>query len=136
MRPFVRLLCSSVAIGFALSCGILPTEGKCEMVGCDSGLTVRLTGDPTAPFRVEVFAGAPGQQPMYVYECADVSRCRQDAFFPGLILESAAIRVTTAGGSRLTTFDRIEYRTYRPNGDDCPPECRQAMVTADIPRGT
>ena len=46
---------------------------------------------------------------------------------------SASIRVTTSVGVRTTLVDQITYTVLNPNGDECPPVCKQANVTALLP---
>ena len=105
----------------------------CTLIGCQNGLTVRLSATPAAPFRVELRVTSSTSQPVYVYDCSNVERCAQGVFFPDFSGEQAFVSVVTDAGTRTTEITRIQYRVSRPNGPNCPPECRQATVTADVP---
>ncbi|HEX7024684.1 MAG TPA: hypothetical protein VF187_07690, partial [Gemmatimonadales bacterium] len=74
-----------------------------------------------------------GEGPSYAYDCAGGATCQQDIFFPELVLDRIIVKVTTALGSRLTEIANPEYVNSQPNGPDCPPVCRQATVTAQLP---
>ena len=104
----------------------------CTEIGCSDGITVHLPTLPAGPYTVELVVG-PGDGPSYAYNCAGGSNCQQDIFFPELVLDRIVVRVTTSLGSRLTEISNPVYVTTRPNGPDCPPECRQITVTAQLP---
>ncbi len=108
-------------------------ESGCTLIGCESGVTVHLIVHPTAAFRVEVFARSPDQQPAYVFDCPNANQCGQDIFFPGLVADHLFVRVWVGTSSRITEITQVEYHSSRPNGSDCPPDCRQATITADVP---
>lgn len=120
----------SLAVCLTTGChGI--TKGECTLIGCDSGLTTHLLSMPSAPFRVEV--SVTGYPATYVYECADVTRCSQDIFFPGLIADRASVTVIVGNKSVTTSINSIVYNVSRPNGPDCPPECKRATVPVGVP---
>jgi hypothetical protein len=114
-------------------CDSLLPPRSCPQAGCEDGLIVELSAMPSAPFRIEVRVSSPTSQPAYVFECQSTAPCGPGAFFPGFSAERAFVTVVTANGSRTTEIPRIEYRVTRPNGPVCPPECRQARVTANVP---
>jgi hypothetical protein len=105
----------------------------CTLIGCQDGLTVQLSAAPDAAFRVELRVTSPTSQPAYVYECENASQCAQGVFFPDFGGDHVFITVATATSARTTEISRIAYRVTRPNGPNCPPTCRQATVTADVP---
>lgn len=108
--------------------------GVCTLIGCSSGLLVRLNALPTGPFQVDVFAGAPDVSPSYRYECVPgPSGCLQEIFFSGLVARHAFIRVTTDDGTALHEILDLHYETHRPNGPRCEPTCRTAETTVSIP---
>jgi hypothetical protein len=41
--------------------------------------------------------------------------------------------VTAGGASRDTEITQVTYTSHRPNGPSCPPDCRTAVVTAQVP---
>lgn len=106
----------------------------CTLIGCQSGLLVRLNTLPAGAFRVDVFAQAPDQSPAYVYECTPgPTPCQQAIFFPGLVAPHPFIRVTTTQGTVLHEITDLVYETSRPNGRTCGPECRTAETTVAVP---
>lgn len=128
LRPLVLV---SALAGLA-GCNSLGLHA-CTLIGCQNGLTVQLSATPATPFRVELRVTSPTAQPAYVYSCSSPATCTQGVFFPDFSGEHAFVTVVTDAGTRTTEISRIEYRVSRPNGPNCPPECRQATVTADTP---
>jgi hypothetical protein len=125
-----------LAAVLAAACNALGTgEGPiCTDIGCTSGITVHLPALPSGPYEVEILVGGTGSGGLsYAYECVGGPSCQQDVFFPELVLDRIIVRVTTPAGSRLTEIANPMYVTARPNGPNCPPVCRQARVTADLP---
>lgn len=102
----------------------------CTLIGCTDGLTVALATRPAGAFRIEL--RVPGVATPYVFDCPDPARCASGALFEELTPEAATVTVTTARGSVVREV-RPTYTTSRPNGDDCPPVCRQGTVTVPIP---
>lgn len=108
--------------------------GVCTQIGCDSGFLVRLDALPTGAFTVDVYANSPNESPSYRYECAPGALpCLQNVFFADFLGENPHIRVTTTEGSVLTQVYGLNYESYRPNGPNCPPDCRRAETTVAIP---
>ena len=111
---------------------------ECTLIGCNSGLIVRLAALPASAFRVEVFRGQPDQQPAYVivYTCGTPSQgslgCPDLLNFQDFFVEHFWIRITTSAGTQ-TSEHTVEYRQVYPNGPDCGPGCRQATVTVAAP---
>ena len=104
----------------------------CTLIGCSSGTIVHLAALPSGPFRIEV--RSPGSQDVaYVSECGPASACRQDVFFPDLVADRLSITVKAGGSSRETEVSDIHYENSHPNGPDCPPDCRRAVITVPIP---
>jgi hypothetical protein len=128
-RLSLRLLApyAAVVVGCSLVEG---PETICTLIGCESGLHVRLETLPAGAVKIEVFGRSSDGMPAYTYDCT-ASSCDQTVFFPGLILEQGSVRVTSSAGSRTTAI-RPFYVSHRPNGPDCPPDCRQATVTVPI----
>ncbi len=126
------LLVAVLGIGAVSGCSILAPEEACTLVGCTSGLSVRLTSLPTEPYRVELLV--PGaRRPFHFYECDGGSSCLQAIHSPLLALSHISVTVTTAAGSRVTDVPNVEYERYYPNGPDCPPPCLNATITAEVP---
>jgi hypothetical protein len=115
----------------ALACSGVTTV--CTLIGCDGGITVHLASLPNGPFRVEL--RPPGAQgASYVFERGSAAvPCRQDIFFADLIADHLFATVTAGGASRDTEITQVRYTSHRPNGPSCPPDCRTAVVTAQVP---
>ena len=113
-------------------CGAL-APGACTLIGCQDGLMVQLATVPSGDFRVELRATSPTSQPVYVFVCGSNTSCQHGVFFPGYGEDQAFVTVVTSAGARTTEVTGIRYRLTRPNGPNCPPECRQATVAADVP---
>ena len=129
-RPGTALLAFTLATG----CDALGVGDKaCTEIGCSDGITVHLPAVPTGPYRVEILVGSGPSGVSYAYECAGGPTCQQDIFFPELVLDRIIVKVTSPLGSRLTEISNPVYVTSQPNGPDCPPLCRQATVTAQLP---
>lgn len=122
-----RLLLSSVLLTLAACQGI---TGACTLIGCHSGLTVKLDGAPAGAFRVEAFVAENG--PRQVLDCTGVAQCGTEVRFDNYTPESVTIRVTTAAGVTTQSFQPA-YSDYQPNGAECGPTCRTATVTASLP---
>ena len=102
----------------------------CTLIGCESGLRVDFQTAPTGAYRVEVQAA--GASEVLAFDCADPARCRPGAFFRDFTAPAATITVTTARGT-VRRAVQLSYVTSRPNGEGCPPVCRQASVTVSLP---
>lgn len=135
MTPAHRPLIGLAIAGLLLAApGCEPPTLACTQIGCSSGLIVHLGALPVGAFRVEVFANAPGQQPVYAYECdPGADQCTKDVFFPGLIVDHPFVRVTTGLGTVTREILDIRYGSHRPNGPRCGPECRTAELSVAIP---
>ena len=108
---------------FGSGCGVVGPSA-CTLIGC-TGLVVEVTG-------------APGQTPVTVVVTAPdgstrSSTCSSTAgtcpvSFPDFTPASVTIRVLT--GTQTTEVTRQPvYEVTRPNGPECPPECRNARLT-------
>ena len=129
-RPRAALIAFILAMG----CDTLGIGShSCTEIGCTDGITVHLPALPTGPYRVEIVVGSGPSGLSYAYDCAGGPTCQQDIFFPELVLDRIIVKVTTPLGSRLTEIANPAYVTLQPNGPDCPPLCRQASVTAQLP---
>jgi hypothetical protein len=104
----------------------------CTEAGCASGLEVRLGQPVTEPLTIEAYSLGP-DNPRYVYTCSDASRCNMSgAFFEDYLPSSVSIRVTVGARTR-TQSAQPAYRSFSPNGRDCGPTCRTAVVDIAAP---
>ena len=124
-------LVAALGLGVLSGCSIFGPEA-CTVVGCFNGLTVRLTSLPTEPYTVEL--RVPGaQEPIYSYECDGGPSCEQVIHSPLETLSRISVKVTTDTGLLVTEVLDVDYVETWPNGRDCPPPCRNATVTAEVP---
>jgi hypothetical protein len=110
-----------VAASF-VSCGI-----SCTLIGCDGGLTVRIRGQLPTTYRV--LAEVNGFRPLIV-ECTPQS-CGNSAYFPDFFPAELEVTIETTTSSVTRRF-KPEWRTFRPNGEGCEPECKVAVVEIDL----
>jgi hypothetical protein len=101
--------------------------GACTLIGC-TGLVVEVTG-------------APSLTPVTVVVTASVGSARSatcttatgtcPVSFPDFTPASLTVRVSS--GTRSTELAvQPAYLLTRPNGAECPPECRSARVTVAL----
>ena len=120
------------ALGLLVAIRCSSPTRVCTLIGCESGVRVHLSALPSQPFRVEI--GTPGSDVAYVFDCTDdISRCRQDIFFPDLIADRLFVTVHVGTASRVTEIVQVTYTHSRPNGPNCSPDCQTADVIAAIP---
>lgn len=126
MRSF-HLSLALPLLGMALlSCARDPAiTGVCTEIGCESGIEVILESPPTGAYRVEASVG--GSVPKYVYECTSEAGCAERIFFPEFTPYRVFIEVTDATGTER--YEAVPVYTERqPNGPECPPLCRNAVI--------
>jgi hypothetical protein len=114
----------------------------CTLMGCVDSLVIDLVGQVPDEFTVEVI---PGEGGAWEVRCAGdeahvirpgdgslgvVCRPGSVVFFE-VAPEEVAIRVTWEG-DEVWQSSRPAYESVRPNGPDCPPECRVARVTVEM----
>jgi hypothetical protein len=129
----LRFGAALLAFTTATGCNTLGIGSRhCTEIGCTDGITVHLPVVPTGSYTVEIVVGGGGGL-SYAYDCAGGPPCQQDIFFPELVLDRIIVKVTTSLGSRQTEIANPVNVTSQPNGPDCPPLCRQAWVTAQLP---
>jgi hypothetical protein len=121
---------SSIKIRFALllaltgagSCGI-----NCTLIGCESGLGVNF-GEAVLPPGGQVTATSSGQE--RTFTCPEAGRCTGAMFRD---FTPAQVQITVRYGETVQTQSfSPSYRTTRPNGDNCDPECTYAEVAMSL----
>jgi hypothetical protein len=95
----------------------------CTMIGCENGLAVEVNSSLQQSFTVNVRTGS---QVIHTFRCDPSQPCR--AFVSNQTPAQVTVTLETTQGPVSRTF-QPEYRMNRPNGPDCPPECRQATIT-------
>jgi hypothetical protein len=123
-----RLVPPLLAILAAGCSSFLGGQDVCTTAGCDTGLIVQLSARSVVPFRVEAIADGVTR----VFDCPDPTQCGDLAFFADFTPARVTVRVTTPSGTVAQTSSP-SYATHRPNGDDCSPVCRTAVVRVALP---
>lgn len=98
----------------------------CTLIGCDSGIQVVLEKPPAGPYRIEAYVNS-SQGPRYVYRCERQSGCPDRAFFPEFTPDRIFIEVITESGTQRYEA-APKYQESQPNGPECPPLCRTAVI--------
>lgn len=97
----------------------------CTQIGCDSGIEIVLENRPAGAHRIEAYVYSQG--PRYVYRCEQQRGCSDRVFFTEFTPDRVFVEVVSdAGSQRYEVVPR--YRESRPNGSECPPLCRTAVV--------
>ena len=107
-------------------CNAPPEPVACTMIGCSNGLSIRVNGTLTSNYTVTVSAN---NQVIGTFNCTAGQQCMN-------FIENqtpATISVVIQGaGQKITRAYQPEYQNSRPNGPDCPPQCRQATVVVSV----
>lgn len=127
MRLFV-IGCLAILSLTACSTPTDPDTGSdriCTMIGCDSGITIVLENPPAGPYRIEAYVYSQG--PRYVHRCERQSGCATRVFFPEFTPYRVFVEVISDVGTQR--YEVVpKYQESQPNGPDCPPLCRTAVV--------
>jgi hypothetical protein len=108
---------------FASGCDVVGPSA-CTLIGC-TGLVVEVTGAPSQT-PVTVVVTAPDGSTRSSTCTSATGTC--PVSFPDFTPASVTIRVLT--GTQTTEVTRQPmYEVTRPNGQACPPECRNARMT-------
>ena len=123
-RPveFVAVLMSLVATS-----GCLLGPKSCTLIGC-TGFVVEVTGAPAMTLVTVVVTTPDG--PEKSATCTGASGACLVRFYD-FTPATVTIRVT-AGAQAVEVTTQPAYEVTRPNGQDCPPECRNARVTVTL----
>ena len=103
-------------------CGTL-VERSCTLIGCSDGVFISVAGTVQASWTVRV--SAPGIETFETACTAFGCGATIEDAFP----ETVTVTILDAEGEVVVEANGTpSYRTVRPNGPDCEPECRQAFV--------
>lgn len=98
-------------------------ERVCTLIGCESGLDVRVEGIGNESFTVR----AEGDGRTESATCRRDQGCSGTVFLRDFTAATATISVSHGTGTFTHTV-RPDYGTLQPNGPDCPPTCTRAQV--------
>ena len=124
MRLPIVLLAGLVITSCASNTG---PERACTLIGCDNGVEVQVVHSLGQPFSVTV-RNTLGD-PMYSFICQPGQPCR--AFIAGQTPQDVRVTVNAPQGEVSKTF-KPEYKISKPNGPDCPPDCKQATIVMNV----
>ncbi len=124
MRSREGVLAMIVGLGAALGSGCdIAGPTACTLIGC-TGLVVEVTGAPSQT-PVTVVVTAPDGSSRSSTCTSTSGTC--PASFPDFTPATITIRVS-AGTQTTEVTRQPTYEVTRPNGPECPPECRNARV--------
>ena len=135
-----------------------PADQGCTEIGCVGGLVMNFSKALTSPgsykITVETEAGTSTCQTKLPFDgCSQASPCSS----PGLILgqsgcalpasehsltqlqiaqgfpTSVKLTIERDGKPVATSTNQVNYQTSQPNGPNCPPICKQASLSVNIP---
>ena len=119
---FVAVLMSLVATS-----GCLLGPRTCTLIGC-TGFVVQVTGAPAMTLVTVVVTAPDGSAKSAT--CTGASGACLVRFYD-FTPATATIRVT-AGAQAVEVTTQPGYKITRPNGQDCPPDCRDATVAVAL----
>ena len=99
----------------------------CTLIGC-TGLSIDVTGVPVLTL-VTIVVTAPDGSTRTAMCTSATSSCF--AAFSDFTPATVTVRVMT-GTKTIEETRQPTYEVSRPNGPDCPPECRSARVTVAL----
>lgn len=121
-------------------------HAACTLVGCSDTLSVSLQGQLLRDFTVEVVSEEVGVRQVRRVHCIDgvkqdesgASRVDDSDCFPSAVVftdlapAQATVTVEWEGG-RVSDTVQPKYQVERPNGPNCPGECRVGGVVLTLP---
>ncbi len=123
-------LAALLAVPMLLGCDSIFGLQDCTLIGCDTGVDVRLTGAVPPVFEISL---TPAGQEAQVIECenAVAGWCVEGVFFQGVTASDAVLEVRWDEGG-ITRSVRLEYDRFQPNGPRCGPICYLARLEVEF----
>ena len=135
MNP-IRAAVIAAAIVASAGCDVLgigEPEKECTLIGCSSGVTVQLSGNPGESYRVEIFE-AGSNIATKVQNCSLGAECQSQIHFADYQPQGPIrVRVVTSRGAITSQPQILTYVPTTPNGPDCSPTCLNAFVNMPLP---
>lgn len=101
----------------------------CTLIGCDSGVRIELAQSLPEGATVRLEPDGPGGVAVS-FHCTAASPCESPLFARDFTPESLTVRIQGGGIDYSESFTPT-YTISRPNGPNCPPECRNATIVVD-----
>ena len=129
----VALVAAIFTLGGCDILGIGEPIRNCTLIGCTSGVTVTLSGNPGESYRVEIIE-AGSSIPTKVQNCSAGAQCSPTVHFADYQPQGTVrIRVVTSRGAVTSQPQNLTYDAVTPNGPDCSPTCFVALVNMPLP---
>ncbi len=132
MRAYFRFSLLAALVGtvsaFGSSCGSSTGPRVCTLIGCESGLVVKIGG--SLPDSVTVSVSSPGSSQPWTVRCT-TAECVQNIFFADFTPTSVHVEVHGPGVDIARDIEP-SYVLFQPNGAACPPTCRIATVQLQV----
>mgnify|MGYP006136737293 CR=1 FL=1 len=102
------------------------TERACTEISCVDGLVITYELEESTRAEVSILGGSSE----YLMECGGVqTECSVTEVFDSFIAESIDVKLFKDSTLINSYTQAIVYKTTRPNGKGCDPECNQSSVT-------
>lgn len=107
----------------------------CTLIGCESGLSISLEGVKPEQYNFQV--NTPDQK-TYTGNCpsevfSGTYRCEANGFWIGGLQENGLTVTVAWSSNKVTQVLHPTYQTFRPNGPDCEPECKNGAASIQLP---
>ena len=99
----------------------------CTLIGCESGLAVRVSPRPSTPYRAELILEDGTRR---AWRC-ETTNCG-DPFFADYLKSKATIDVIVGTDTTRAERTQIRYEKSQPNGSKCDPTCFRSDVTVTL----
>lgn len=120
----MKLLLAGIAVMIG-ACGITSPQ-DCTLIGCTNGLAVVVNTSLQQQMTVTVKAGT---QTLATLQCSAGTPC--NTFIENQTPSEVQVTINVSGGTVNRTYNP-QYQMHRPNGENCPPECKQATITVNV----
>lgn len=116
-----------VAVGLTGCAAKRTGPTMCTKIGCEPGLSIDVRGPRDSDITVKISA-ADGQ--LRTFECdSEAPSC--SSFFADYTPENVTVTITKKESNTVRAF-QVTYQNERPNGEDCPPVCKQGHIDMTI----
>lgn len=119
----------TVAVTAALAGCVDSIAPVCTQIGCESGVRIELAEPLPEGATVTLASDRPGGVAVS-FQCTAASPCESPLFARDFTPESLTVRIQGGGIDYSESFIPT-YTASRPNGPNCPPECRNATIVVD-----